>query len=427
MLGTNESAAMMDLKQLRINGERLMADFTALAQIGATPDGGVSRPALSLEDLEARAWFADHIEEAGFLFTDDDAGNLSGIWPCGDGTARTLLIGSHLDTVPNGGRYDGSIGVLAGLEVMRSLREAEVRLPFNLEVMNFTDEEGSWISLLGSRSLAGTLPPTLLADVQGAQRAALARAGINTSRIPLAKRDPKTLIGYLELHIEQGAALERLEVPIGIVMGIVGRTTHQITFHGERGHSGTTDFYYRKDALQGAALFVTRAHMMAQSRFDGTIVNCGKLEVLPGTFNVIPEQARMLVECRHVDEATLLEVEVSLLELALDCAEIYGLRCETKRVEHMDAAEMHPDIRGLLERVCARMGLRHTSLVSYAGHDAQPLSHCTPSGMIFVPSVGGVSHNANEFSRWSDVVSGVNLLLQSVVELANHPLATDKD
>jgi N-carbamoyl-L-amino-acid hydrolase len=147
--------------------------------------------------------------------------------------------------------------------------------------------------------------------------------------------------------------------------------------------------------------------------------------MLPGTFNVIPERARMLVECRHVNADTLRGVENALLELAADCAETYGLRCETKRVEHMDAAEMHPDIRGLLERVCVRMGLRHTSLVSYAGHDAQPLSHFTPSGMIFVPSVGGVSHNANEYSRWPDVVAGANLLLQSVVELANTPLARD--
>ncbi len=425
MLRTNESAAHMDLTQLRINGDRLMEDFAALSQIGVTPDGGVSRPALSLEDLEARAWFADRIEDAGFLFADDDAGNLSGVWTCVQAPAPTLLIGSHLDTVPDGGRYDGAIGVLAGLEVMRTLRETGAQLPFNLEVINFTDEEGSWISLLGSRSLAGRLPPTLLAEVGGAQRAALARAGINTERISLAKRDPKTLIGYLELHIEQGATLERLNVPIGIVAGIVGRTTHQITFHGERGHSGTTDIYARKDALQGAALFVTRAHMMAQSRFDGTIVNCGNLEVLPGTFNVIPEQARMLVECRHVSEEILLEVESALLELALDCAETYGLRCETKRVEHMDAAEMHPDMRGLLERVCMRMSMRHTSLVSYAGHDAQPLSHFTPTGMIFIPSVGGVSHNANEYSRWPDVLAGTNLLLQVVVDLANRPATSD--
>lgn len=422
MLSPNESVANMDPTQLRINGDRLMEDFAALSQIGATPDGGVSRPALSLEDLEARAWFADRIEEAGFVFADDDAGNISGVWACDIPDARTLLIGSHLDTVPNGGRYDGSIGVLAGLEVMRALRDAGLRLPFNVEVINFTDEEGSWISLLGSRSLAGRLPPTLLAEVRGAQRAALARAGINTERIPLAKRDPRTLVGYLELHIEQGATLERLGVPIGIVAGIVGRTTHQITFHGERGHSGTTDLYSRKDALQGAALFVTRAHLMAHSRFDGTIVNCGNLVVLPGTFNVIPETAQMLVECRHVNEATLLEVEAALLELALDCAETYNLRCETKRVEHMDAAEMHPDMRGLLERVCVRMGMRHTSLVSYAGHDAQPLSHFTPSGMVFIPSVGGASHNANEYSRWPDVVAGANLLLQAVLELARAPL-----
>ncbi|MEO0565598.1 MAG: hydantoinase/carbamoylase family amidase, partial [Chloroflexota bacterium] len=234
-----------------------------------------------------------------------------------------------------------------------------------------------------------------------------------------ANRNPENVLGFLELHIEQGAALERLNAQIGIVRGIVGRTTHQLTFQGERGHSGTTDIYNRKDALQGAALFVTRAHQLANDRFDGTIVNCGRLEVFPGTFNVIPERATMLVECRHVDETTLLNVEQELLQLAGACADTFGLSYETERVEHMDAAHMDPDMISVIERVCARMDIRHTSMVSYAGHDAQPMSHFTPSGMIFVPSKNGISHQASEYSEWDDVMRGVDVLLQAVLELAD--------
>ncbi len=426
-----KSVGMTDTTQLRINGERLRADFETLAAIGRTPEGGVSRPALSLEDLEGRLWFANRIEECGFTVVDDDAGNLSGIWHSPNPTARTLLLGSHLDTVPDSGCYDGSIGVLAGLEVMRTLYEAGQQLPFHLETIDFTDEEGTWLSLLGSRGLTGRLPLNRLNDARGeeaAMRAALKRAGIDLKLIQHAKRDPSTVAGFLELHIEQGNVLESLNAQIGIVGGIVGRTTHQLTFHGERGHSGTTSLYNRKDALQGAAMFVTQAHNLAHDRFDGTIVNCGQLQVFPGTFNVIPERAQLLFECRHVDEEKLLAVEAELLEIAAECASAYRLEYETHRVEHIDAAPMHTDMMFVLERVCRQLELRHTSLVSYAGHDAQPLSHFTPTGMIFVPSVNGISHSPNEFTEWDDVVNGANVLLQAVLALTAqyppHPPAT---
>jgi N-carbamoyl-L-amino-acid hydrolase len=421
MVSASQYDTSMNTVDLRINGKRLLADFEALAQIGGTSSGGVSRPALSLEDLEARAWFADRIEEAGFFVRDDDAGNLSGVMPSDNPDAQTLLIGSHLDTVPNGGRYDGAIGVLAGLEVMRTIQEAGQRLPVHLEVMNFTDEEGTWFSLLGSRGLTGRLPVGKLGDRRGEDgtfRAALARAGIDIDRIKLAKRDPSTLAGFLELHIEQGKTLEELQAQIGIARAIVGRTTYRMTFRGESGHSGTTDIHQRRDALQGAALFITEAHTLAQDRFDGSVVNCGSLEVSPGAFNVIPNRATLLVECRHADEDTLLELENNLLELAQDCATTHGLQLEATRLEHMDAATMDAGFIAAIERVCNRMSLRHTSLISYAGHDAQPLSAITTSAMIFIPLASGVSHTPLEAARWDDVETGANVLLQTALEIA---------
>ncbi len=412
---------LMPVSQLRINADRLLADFEALAKIGAQPNGAVSRPALSLEDLEARAWFADQIEEAHLRYRDDDAGNLSGVLPSADATAKSLLIGSHLDGVVNGGHYDGTIGVLAGLEVLRTVREAGLSLPVHLEVVNFTDEEGTWFSLLGSRGMTGRLPVAKLGDKRGqdgAFRAALTRAGIDIARLKNARRDPAGLLGFLELHIEQGNVLNQLGADIGIVRGVVGRTTYQLTFHGERGHSGTTDFYSRKDALQGAAMFITRAHILAHDRHDGSLVNCGKLDVHPGTFNVIPERAQLLVECRHAQEETLLELEGDLLALAQDCAEMYQLRLEAQRLEHMDAGVMDAGVSETIEQACDQLNLLHKGVVSYAGHDAQPMSAFTPTGLIFIPSVGGMSHSPMEFSHWADVVNGANVLLHTTLALA---------
>ena len=244
------------------------------------------------------------------------------------------------------------------------------------------------------------------------------RAGIDIDRLHLARREPESMAAYLELHIEQSGNLDRLDAQIGVVRGVVGRTTLEIVFRGESGHSGTTDIYQRRDALQGAALFITRAHMLVQDRMDGSIVNCGNLEVSPGTFNVIPSRTRLLVEVRHVDKDTLDELEQRVLELAEECAGTYGLVPEHRRMEHMDAAIMDERIIGVIEQVANQNNLRQTSVFSYAGHDAQPMSAFTPTGMIFVPSVGGISHNPAEKTHWQDIVNGSNVLLQTTLDVA---------
>ncbi|MEL6148713.1 MAG: Zn-dependent hydrolase [Chloroflexota bacterium] len=408
----------MDNSQLRINAGRLLADFETLARIGATPTGGISRPALSLEDLEARAWFADRIEDAGFVVRDDDAGNLSGMLYCNDPDAPTLIIGSHLDSVPGGSRYDGAIGVLAGLEILRTVQDAGINLPFHLEVMDFTDEEGTWYSLLGSRGLTGRLPVGKLGDKRGEDAAfwaALSRAGIDVNRVHLAKRDPESLAGYLELHIEQGTILQRLNAQIGIVRGIVGRTTFQMTFEGEGGHSGTTDIYRRKDALQGAALFVTRAYMLIHDRFDGSVINCGNMQVYPGMFNVIPERAVLTVECRHVESEVLTALEQELCALAEDCAAASNVELATERMEHLDAATMNADMIATVQQACDDMHFKHTSMISYAGHDAQPMSSFVPSAMIFIPTTAAEKDRASQMAVWEDVTNGTNVLLQTVL------------
>lgn len=403
---------------LAIDGDRLLADFEELSQIGGTPDGGVNRLALSPEDLQARAWFADKIEEAGLLLRDDDAGNLSGVLPAADPRARTLLIGSHLDTVPMGGRFDGALGILAGLEVLRTIREAGLVLPLHLEVIDFTDDEGAWRSLFGVRALAGLATLEDLDFDEGGFRAALKRAGIEPRSVFHARRDPDTLAAYLELHIEQGSRLERAGQTIGIVTDIVGRINYEVCFHGQPGHSGTTDMYRRRDALRGAALFITRAHDLIRERYGDGIFNCGNVDVRPGMFNVIPSEACLIFEVRHVAPALLAEMETALVGLARECAAKNGLEVDIRFVQARPAASMSPVCMHAIETACVHLGASCMALASYSGHAAQITSHITPSGMIFIPSVDGISHHPGEFSHWGDVVAGANVLLHAALNLS---------
>jgi hydantoinase/carbamoylase family amidase len=411
----------MVIPNLRIDSERLWSDFAALSEIGATPEGGISRLALSPEDLSARAWFADRIEEAGLLVRDDDAGNLSGVLSSRNRKAKTLLIGSHLDSVPNGGRYDGAIGVLAALECLRTIHESGLELPLNLEAISFTDDEGTWRSMFGCRAFAGEIKAEDMTDqrVDNAPfRAALQRAGIEARAVPCAKRDPDSLAGYLELHVEQSSRLDRAGVNIGSVTGIIGRTTYRITFKGQAGHSGTTDMYKRRDALRGAAMFVVRGHDMVRERYGDGIFNVGDIEVEPGAYNIIPSGARLLMECRHTSEKLLGDMETALLGIARECAAANGLEVTYEHLIHVPAATMAAGLIQDIEHAADSLGLSHMRLFSYSGHSAQILARLIPSAMLFIPSVEGISHHPQEFTEWSDVVNGANVLLQTILSVA---------
>jgi beta-ureidopropionase / N-carbamoyl-L-amino-acid hydrolase len=417
----SDRMTLPNLNVLKINSERMHADFEQISSIGLTADMGICRLALSREDLEARAWFADRIEEAGFLVHDDDAGNLSGILRCDNPHARTLLIGSHLDTVPNAGRYDGAIGVLAALECLRTIKESNIKLPVHLEIINFTDDEGAWQPMFGSMSLTGKLPPSYLKDTNGDKslfRAALTRAGINPDHVYRAHRDPDTIAGYIELHVEQGWRLDRAGIQIGVVTGIVGRTSYRVTYRGQAGHAGTTSMIERKDALQGAALFVTRAHALVRDQYPEGVLNCGNLEVKPGATTIIPSEAILTVEARHVSQPLLEEMEHMMGTLAQECAHECRLKVDTQRVNHIPVAEMHPIVTEAIIEACENLQLSYTTLASYASHNAQMMSTFTPSGMFFIPSANGISHNPAEYTQWNDVVNGTNALLHAIGNLA---------
>lgn len=418
--------ALVETQHLRINADRLYEDFRDSQAIGLNEHGGLNRTALSHDDLAVRTWFANRIEEAGLTVRDDDAGNLSGLLDCGHPSARTLLLGSHLDSVPNGGHYDGVIGVLAALECLRTLHEAQIDLPFHVEAIDFTDDEGSYMGMFGCRAMAGALAPDALEDRPdidfGPFRAALTRAGLNPTQFHTARRSPSDVAGYLEIHIEQGARLERAGKAIGIVQGVVGRTHYEFTFIGEAGHSGTTDMYRRRDALRGAALFITRAHDLVREKFGDGIFNCGSVDVVPGGFNVIPSQAVLAVEVRHIKAELLSSMETMIIGIARECAAAFRLDIVPRLVARYPAAEMHPQMTGAIEGACDRLGVSHMALYSYSGHAPQFMSALTPSGMAFIPSIGGISHRPDERTEWHEVVTGANVLLHAILGLAaSHP------
>ena len=413
---------MLNRTDLRVNAERLWQDFQALSLIGATADGlGVHRPALGPAHLEARRWFAQRVQQAGLELRIDSAGNHSGWLECAPPGAPTLLLGSHLDSVPNGGRYDGALGVLAALEALRVAQEAGLRLPYHLEAIDFTDEEGTLVGLLGSAALAGTLKVEDLRSPRGGREAledGLARAGMTEDGLLQAVRDPLTLAGYLELHIEQGPRLQNAGVSIGVVNAIVGICSYQVEFIGRADHAGTTPLPDRRDAGLGASAFSLAVRRVIIDEFPECVANIGQIAYTPGAFNIVPEHASLALELRASQTKLFARLETALLEQARQAARAYDLSLEANFLGRHQPTPMSPVAQRAISRAAAELGLSDMPLVSGAGHDAQSLAVICPAGMLFIPSQGGASHSPREFSRWEDCINGANVLLQAALHLA---------
>ena len=409
------------LSALRVNSERLRANFETLAAIGATPDGGVHRPALSDAHLDARRWFLERAEQIGLDARVDGAGNHSAVLRCGRAGGPALLLGSHLDSVPYGGRFDGALGVLAALEVLQVVKEQGISLNTHLEAIDFTDEEGHFVSLVGSLALSGQLELEHLQNPRGGRgrfQKALRHAGLSESSLFSAGRDPATVAGYLELHIEQGIRLMESGARIGIVTNIVGIRSFKLRFIGRADHAGTMPMDKRLDAAQGASAFTLAARELVMKDFSGRVVNVGNMEFEPGAFNVVPQQVTVALECRADDDDKLDEMETALLKQASAEAQRFGLESETELLDSTPPAHMSDQVQEAYANASKALGLRHTFLPSGAGHDAQALARICPSGMIFVPSVGGFSHSSKEFTEWEGCVNGANVLLHAALSLA---------
>ena len=401
-----------------INGERLLADLRALAAIGGLPDGGVDRLAWSDNDLAGRRWFAERMGVAGIEPRVDAALNVFGHMPGTKGP--WLLTGSHLDSVPNGGRLDGAYGAVAALEVLRTLAESHDPLAQQLEIVGFADEEGVRfeVGLIGSLALVGELDIERLRDRVDSHgvpiRQVLATAGRDLDRMIEVQEHRQSIKGFIELHIEQGPRMEADKIDLAVVTGIVGVHRQRIEIHGTQNHAGTTPFRLRHDAGRAAARAAAELRDLVQGVDAEAVANIGSMQFHPGGVNVIPGRAQFTLEVRHLDERVLGEAVWAFgTRLERICLE-EGCRAEVELLSSVPPAPMDATVMEALEQACTELGRKPTKLSSGAGHDAAVLSRHVPSGMLFVPSVGGVSHSPRETTSDEHLVLGARALLQGV-------------
>ena len=404
------------LTSFRVNEGRFKHFFDELSAIGRNENGGIDRIAFSANHRKARTWFRQRASVIGLETKIDDAGNYSAILKSKKPDAPTLLIGSHLDAVPNGGAYDGALGVMAALEILIVLKEKNVDLRVNVEAIDLTDEEGYYVSYLGSKAITGLLTKEELTNSAAPLEDALTINNLSIDSIVNAKRD--NLAGYLELHVEQGMLLNKQKANIGIVTSIVGIRTFKITFKGRADHSGTAPMKGRKNAALGASDFTLKAAEVATEEFQNAVVNIGDMEFSPGVFNVVPESVEVSFEFRADREETLNQMEKVLLEIAQNSADQFGLELETNKIEQTSPAPMNSDIQESFQVAAEQLNLTTYTMPSGAGHDSLSFASVCPTGMIFVPSVGGYSHSPQEHTEWQDCVNGANVLLQAVLKLS---------
>jgi len=400
---------------LRVNGQRINDHLSALSQFGRNPQGGVSRVAYSEADLQGRKYAMSLMQEAGLNVRIDAAGNIVGSRPGSDSQLKPLLIGSHIDSVPSGGNYDGDVGSFAAIEVAQVLQEKHVSLRHPLEVLIFQNEEGGTV---GSEALGKGLDErhlNLVSQSGKTIREGTQFVGGNPAQLASARRRPGSIAGYFELHIEQGGNLEREKIDIGVVEGIVGILHSDVTIEGFANHAGTTPMDQRHDALLSAARFIEKVNQVVTSVPGRQVGTVGWIKVEPGAYNVIPGKVVLGLELRDLDEMKF----TGLFAQLRDEAERLGQLNQT-RFSFTEPVVNHPALtdkgfQKLIDESARSLGFTTKLMPSGAGHDAQEIAALGPVGMIFIPSIGGISHSPKEFSRPQDVENGANVLLQSVL------------
>ena len=410
---------------IRVTRARLESRIAALARFGALPGGGVTRPAWSRQHEEARAWLLAEMRAAGLAAWVDPAGNTFGALGAEglDADHPLVLTGSHIDTVPEGGILDGALVVLAGLECLQAVREAGLRPRRPLAVAAWSDEEGRYGSLFGSRAFCGTLEAPRIPDmasVDGERLVdAMQRAGFDARRAPAARAPAGAVAAYLELHIEQGPRLEEAGIPIGVVESIVGVRRSRVIFHGQADHAGTTPMERRRDAFLAAADYALRARELVVTRGSAlSVTNIGVVHVHPGASNIVPGRAELVHEMRDPDSATLERLAVECAALGSEVARGRQLQVEVRPMSATTPAACSPRVMAMIEGAAAELGLTWRRLYSAAGHDAQNLARIAEAGMIFIPSRGGRSHRVDEMSDGEAIERGANVLLRALLALA---------
>ncbi|HEY0930791.1 MAG TPA: Zn-dependent hydrolase [Gemmatimonas sp.] len=414
-MGTGLSRVVMGQSApLRVNAERLNGALAQFDRIGRTA-GGINRVAYSDADLKGRRFALDLFHQAGLTPRLDTLGNIIARVPGTDARMAPIMIGSHIDSVTDGGNYDGPVGSFSAIEVARSLAEQRVRLRHPLDVVVWQNEEGGTV---GSQGFIGLLKPEDLSRV--ARSGKTLREGIkiiggDPDRIAESVKRKGDVACYIELHIEQGGLLERGSRQIGVVEGIVGLRWFEVTIKGFSNHAGTTPMDQRQDAMLAAARFTVAVNEAIRSEPGRQVATVGRMNVTPNTTNVIPGQVVMTIDLRDIDGAKLDRFDARFRQMAKEIGEATRTEFSFAYNANSQPALSDPRVMDIVQASATSLQLTHQRMPSGAGHDAQEVAHIAPMGMIFVPSVGGISHSPREFTKADDITNGANVLLNAVI------------
>jgi len=409
--------ATQSTSQLRVNGQRVNKHLAELSQLGKTPEGGTHRLAYSEADRQGREYAMKLMREAKLDVSIDAAGNIVGRRAGADPNLKPLAIGSHIDSVPEGGSYDGQVGSMGAIEVAQTLAEKNVALRHPLEVIIFQNEEGGTI---GSHAIAAGLTErelNLVTNSRKTIREGIKFIGGDTDKLATVVRKPGEIAAYLELHIEQGGILHSEKINIGVVEGIVGINWWDVTIEGFANHAGTTPMNQRRDALLAAAKYVEAVNRVVTSVPGRQVGTVGKIQAFPGAYNVIPGKVTTSLGLRDLDAAKTRMMFEKIQEEVRQIEKTTGTKFEFKQTNLTPPAPTDVRVRRVIDEAAKQLGLTTKFMPSGAGHDAQEMAHLGPVGMIFVPSVDGISHSPREFSRPEDITNGTNALLHSLIKL----------
>jgi N-carbamoyl-L-amino-acid hydrolase len=408
----------------RVNSARLQQSLETLSTFGRPAGGtfadGVSRVAYSDADVAGRAYVLGLMRSAGLDPHIDPAGNLIGRRPGADPSLKPIVFGSHIDSVRAGGNFDGDVGAMAAIEVIRTLNDLHLQTRHPLEVAIWSNEEGG---THGSGALVDTpTAETLNRDFYGIpMRDGLRKIGGDPARLAEVRRQPGSMACYLELHIEQGGYLDKANLQIGVVDGIVGIDDYAVEVHGFANHAGTTPMAGRQDALFAASYIVQAVRQVATSLPGRQVGNVGRFEVYPGAPNVVPGLVKLNIQFRDLSTATLDTMGADITTRVQQIAKDTDTTITLTRVERALPALANKALQHDIEASIAALGFTSMHLPSGAGHDAQEIARLTPMAMIFVPSLGGISHSPKELSRWNDIANGANVLTQTLLRVDAKP------
>ncbi len=412
--------------ELVVDIDRLKQDFFELSEIGKNvEDRGLYRTAFSEADMEGREWLRQKLEAHRFTIRTDGAANVFGRLPCPELNAKTILVGSHLDTVPCAGALDGSLGVLVGLECLRTLRDRNADASYNrhLELVAFSDEEGRFGGMFGSQAVVGAVTPETLEYYSDLEECTLSdamqRRGMNPLDALDACLDPDSIDSYLELHIEQGPVLDRLRKPVGLVENITGLFKWLIKIRGTANHAGTTPMEMREDAFMGLADFAHEIpRILEENGAESSRATIGRAQILPGSPNTVPGLVELTIDVRDTSKTVLEELSQAFHRALSAIARRRKLMFDYEIQSEIEPTPCHPEIVEILESEAKALDLDYLRMPSGAAHDAQIMAQLTRVGMIFVPSREGKSHSPAEWTAWSDIEAGANLMLRTLNRMA---------